>query len=189
MDYSDFTDSLNITLGDTANTTFTVEEKQRALDKAFNDDYVFEPIWDSSTTFAAGTYRYAKPSGVDVIQDVYFQPSTSDFPEPISADCWETVDGELSLTPLANKYFNAGDTIFIKGRTKLGTDATVSDVGLQEYILALAGYNTLTLLTFKKANLFLKNDTTMGELITLRRELEREVKEYRNRRPREWERG
>lgn len=187
MDYAAFTTALDTTLGDSGNVTFTTGEKTRALDKAFNDDYVYTTGWDASIPFVATTYRYALPASIDVVQDVYYRPSTSEFPAPISSDCWEIVDGQLSLTPLAKRYFVAGDTIFLRGKNKIIKTDTVSGAGLQEYILALAGYNTLTLLTYKKANLFLKNDTTVGELITLRRELKEEVREYRNRRIREWE--
>ena len=187
MDYAAFTTALNTTLGDSGDVTFTSGEKTRALDKAFNDDYVNETNWDASIPFVASTYRYALPASIDVVQDVYYRPSTSDFPSPISSDCWEIIDSQLSLTPLAKRYFVAGDTIFLRGKNKITKSDTVTSVGLQEYIIALAGYNTLTLLAYKKVNLFLKNDTTIGELVTLRRELREEVREYRNRRMREWE--
>jgi len=181
--------SLNTTLGDTANTTFSVTEKTRALTKAFNDSYVVADVWDSTLSYTQGTYQYAIPAALTSIQDIYLSPSGSSqpFPEPISSDLWELVSGQIQFRQKADWFIPDGYTLYIKGKIKLATTDTAVDELQYEYIIALAGHNTLTMLGHKKANLFVKNDTTMSELIVLRRELLTEVKELRTRLPKQFE--
>ena len=189
MTFEDTKDELNIVLGDTGDITFTPEEKTRALTRAWNDQYVVNTVIDSTTTYSASTFVYALPIALTTIKDVLVKRTagSESYPEPIDSDLWEVVDGELRLSPKANQVLLDGTTLYLKGNYKLTVDGTIDSVNLQEYIISLAGVNTLTLLGFKKANLFLKNDTTMGELITLRRELQRDVTEGRQRLAKEYE--
>jgi hypothetical protein len=190
MDFADTEDELNITLGDSGSVTFTPEEKQRALQKAWKDPYVVKTVWDISLTYDSQTYQYAVPTGVTTVKDIYLSPSNTayDPPEKIASDLWEVVDGYIQFKSLASSIIPQGNTLYIKGNYKYdyATD-TITDNNTQEYVIALAGYNTLTLLGFKKANLFLKNDTTMGELVALRRELKQDVVEARGKLAREFE--
>lgn len=184
MVFNDALTDLNTTLGDSANTTFTVAEKTRALTKAFNDTYVTTfDIWDTSLSYTQGTYQYPVPASMTVVQEIYISPNgaTEPFPEPIDKTLYEVVGTNIQFRQKADWIIPSNYTLYIKGRKKLDTTATISDMIQYEYILALAGYNTLTLLSHKKANLFVKNDTTMSELIALRRELLAEVKEFRAR--------
>lgn len=182
MDYQDTLDELNTTLNDTENVTFTPEQKARALKKAWNDSFVVQPVFDSTTTFASSTWDYPVPTTLTTVTDVLMPRSTLEAPEYIDADFFEVSDGSVRFTPASSRFLNVGDTLTFKGNKKLSwaTD-TLDTPALQEYVIALAGYNTLTLLSYQKANLFLKNDTTLSELIALRRELFNEVKEYRSR--------
>lgn len=191
MNFDDTLTELNTTLGDTGNITFTPEEKIRALRKAWNDSYVVQTVWDTSRTFTTGIYQYAVPSGMTRVKSIGISPSnslTSNFPEGLGSDLFDVVGGNIQFKNHANGIIPSNYTLYIRGNKKLNyaTD-TLDTTGLQEYVIALAGYNTLTLLGFKKANLFLKNDTTMGELVTLRRELKQEVLEYRSKLAREFE--
>lgn len=188
MDYDDTYSELNIRIGDTADVTFTPEEKASALHKAWNDSFVVKTVWDSTTVWAASTWSYPVPSTMDSVKDIYRAYSSSDSPLPISSDLYEIVDGNIRFRQNAERIFNAGDTVYIKGNKKLdyATDS-LTTTNLQEYVLASAGFNTLSLLGYKKANLFLKNDTSMSELVTLRRELDTERKELRGKLLREWE--
>lgn len=189
MDFTTALSTLDTILGDSGNTTFTTAEKSRAMTKAWNDTYVHSDGWDTTLTYTQGTYQYAKPAAVDTIQDIYISPSgsTQPFPAPIDSDLWDLVAGNIQFQQKADYTIPNGYTLYIKGRKKLATTDSITDVQLQEYVLSLAGYNTLTLLTHKKANLFVKNDTTMAELIGLRRELLAEVKEMRARLPKQFE--
>lgn len=183
MDYNDTLEQLNIELGDTNNVTFTVEEKQRALTKAWNDSDVVNTVWNSTLTFDQSTYQYAIPATLDTIKDIYISASnsTADAPEKIDSDLWEVVNGNIQFSPKANSAIAQGYTLYLKGNYKLDPDTdTISNVTLQEYVIALAGWETLRLLGYKKANLFLKNDITMTELITLKRDFENDVKNLRN---------
>lgn len=187
--YAQTLSTLNIALGDTSNVTFTTEEKQRALTKAWNNSYVVTVQWDSSLTFDTSTYQYTVPSGLTTIKDIYISASnsTSDFPEKISNDLWEVVENKIQFKPQANNIIPDGYTLYLKGNYKVTVDDTLDTVNLQEYVIALAGYETLTLLGYKKANLFLKNDTSMAELIALRREFKQDVIELRQKLAREFE--
>lgn len=184
MDYSDFQTTLNLRLGDTDHFTFTVEEKEEALNEAFNDDYVTTPIWDTSLTFSLGTYQYTKPSTVDVIQDVYIKlDNDQDEPQAITSDLWEVVGDNLQFKGGTAKVIPDGWTLYLKGKTKLTVSDTVSSKDLQEYILSLAQRHCLRMLGTKKALRFLKNDTSMSEVIAWKRELDQDVANYRRRQP------
>lgn len=190
MDFATGLTELDTILGDSNNVTFSVEEKTRALTKAWNDSYVVVPVWDdSSLTYSQGTYQYALPADVTALQDIYISVNgtSQPMPDPISNDLWELVDGNIHFNQKADLILPAGCTLYLKGRQKLATSDDLPTVNLQEYVLSLAGVNTLTLLTHKKANLFIKNDTSMGELIALRRELMADVKEARTKLAKEYE--
>jgi hypothetical protein len=139
--------------------------------------------------FSQGTYSYELPTTLSTVQDIYVSVSgeTAPSPEPIDNDLWELVDGNIHFNQRADSTIPSGGTLFIKGRYKLTVSDEITKERMQEYVLAVAGANTLTLLTHKKANLFIKNDTTMGELIALRRELMNDVKELRTKLLKEYE--
>jgi hypothetical protein len=189
MDITSALSTLDTVLGDSGDTTFTSTEKTRALTKAWNDPYVVTNVWDTSLTYTQGTYQYTLPAALNTLQDIYISPqgSTQPFPSPINSDMWELVNGKIQFRQRADYLIPNGYTLYLKGHYKLLTTDSIADTNLQEYVLALAGFNTLTMLGHKKANLFVKNDTTMSELIGLRRELLAEVKEYRTRLPKEYE--
>lgn len=190
MTFDETLDELNITIGDTEDVTFTPEDKIRALTKAWKDGYVVKTVLDSTLTFSVGTYQYAKPTAITTVKDIYISTSNNtvtDPPTKIDKSLWEVVDGNIHFREAAYSLIPTGTTLYVKGNYKLTTDDTLPTSELEEYVIALAGYNTLTVLTFKKANLFLKNDTTLSELIALRRELKQEVMEYRASQVREFE--
>lgn len=179
MDYNETLDELNATLDDTEDVTFTPEQKQRALTKAWNDSHVVKTVWDTTLTFDQNTYQYTVPTALTTVKDIYISTSntTMDFPEPIDSDMWEVIDGNIQF--VGANIIPQGWTLYCKGNKKITVDDTLDTTNLQEYVIALAGYNCLTALSYKKVNLFLKNDTTLSELIGLRRELGAEVKELR----------
>lgn len=187
MDFDETLAQVNITLGDTNNVTFSPEEKQRALQQAWNDSNVTEEYWDSSLTFDRNTSDYTKPSGVNNILDIYIYPDNSNTTnkEKIAQDLWEDFGGYIRFKNHANQYIEDGYTLYIKSYKKLDYESdSITGKNLQEYVIALGSWNTLGMLGYKKANLFLKNDTSMAELITLRRELQREIIRLRSSLPR-----
>lgn len=184
MDFNAALDELNTTLGDSANITFSADEKTRALTKAWNDPFVVTDGWDDSLTYTQGTYQYSSP--FDAVEDIFLTGGTAPG-DPISNDLWDLVVGNIQFNQRADNIIPTGSTLYVKGRSKFAITDTLDAVNLQEYVLALAGYNTLTLLSHKKANLFVKNDVTMSELLALRRELLTDVKEARARLPKHYE--
>lgn len=188
MDFTQTEDELNTLLGDSADTTFTPEEKQLALTQAWNDPYVITTIFDDSLTYASGTFDYALPDTLTTVKDVYYARSSSDSNETIPSDMWEVVDGRIYFSRSAQGYIPDATDLVLKGNYKLDpTLDTLDTVNLQQYVISLAGVKTLTLLSYKKANLFLKNDLTMAELITLKRELQSDVDKMRLRLNKEYE--
>jgi hypothetical protein len=189
MDFEDILEELNTQLGDTDDFTFTPEEKTRALTEAFNDSSVVKVIWSSATTFDASTYQYAIPGTMDTVKDIYISTSnsTSDEPEKISANLWEVVGANIQFRNGANSTIPQGYTLYIKGNYKYTISDTVAETKLQEYILSLAQLRCLKSLGNKKLNRFLKNDTSIAEIVTWKRELQQEVSEYRRSLPRDYE--
>ncbi len=182
MDFNTTLEELNIMLGDTDNVTFTQEEKIRALRKAWNDPYVVDTVYDSSLVFSRTASDYTLPDTLTTVSSVGISASnsSSDFPEQIEPNLWEVVGTTLRFKDGAMNKIPNGYTLYLKGNYKLDYAAdTLETVNKQEYVIALAGYNTLMLLGYKKANLFLKNDTTVGELITLKRDLKQDISEAR----------
>lgn len=178
---------LNIRLGDSDNFTFTPEEKGDALDEAIKDDYVKTPVWDDSLTYSAGTFQYAKPATVKVIQDIYIKPDNNlDEPQKIDSNLWEVVAGNIHFKK-GSSAITDGYTLYLKGYTKYDTTDTINEASLQNYVLNLAQLKLLRMLGVKKALRFLKNDTSMAEVVAIKRELEAEVRAYQRRQPTAWE--
>ncbi len=173
--------TLDTIIGDGASVTFSSSEKQRALTRAWNDSYVVNEVWDTSLTYTTGTYQYTRPASLSAIQDIYIAPtgSSSPFPEPIDSSMWEDVNGKIQFNSMADRIIPSGYVLYVKGHYKLTTTDDIANTNMQEYVLALAGVYTLKMLTHKKANLFTKNDVTMGELITLKRDLQQDVTDLR----------
>lgn len=187
--FADLKTTLNLRIGDTDDFTFTDVEKSQALTEAFNDPLVTKPIWDSTLAFVYGTYQYTKPTGVDVVQDIYTRAPGDTISEPkqIDSKLWEVVDGNIQFKNEADNYIAEGCTLFIKGKTKYTVDDSIAETNVQEYILNLAVFNLLGMLGHKKVFKFLKNDTSVSEAIAIKREAERHVQEYRRRMPRQFE--
>lgn len=187
MTYEQLLAKLNIRLGDTDNFAFTTEEKEEALNEAFNDEHVVGTVWDSSLSFTHGTFQYARPSGIDVVTDIYIKPDNSeDEPEKIASDLWEVVGSNIHFKAGA-KVIPEGYTLYVKGRTKYDVDDTITETRLQEFILNMAQLHCLNMYGTKKALKFIKNDTSMSEIIAFKRELERKVAGYKARVPRSYE--
>lgn len=183
MNFDDTLEEMNITLGDSGDVTFTPEEKLRALQKAWKDPYVSNEVWDTSLSFNMSSYQYAKPTTLDTITGIYIRPTggTDSEPANIGSNLWSVVGSNIQFSSGANNIIPQGFGLFIKGRKRLDYTAdTITDPTVQEYVIALGGYNTVTQLMFKKANLFLKNDTTLAELIAMRRELAQDVSRLRS---------
>jgi len=181
--------TLNVRLGDTNNFTFTSDEKTEALNEAFNDDLVVADVWDSSLTFDTSTYQYARPATIDRIQDIYIKPSNASDTDPqkISADLWEVVGDNIHFKNGANLHIPDNYVLYLRGKSKYTTSDSIVETNVQEYVLNLALVNCFKLLLTKKNMSFLKTDITVSEIVTSKREIEREIAKYRQRLPRAFE--
>lgn len=187
MNFDESLEAVNIRLGDTNNVTFTPEEKIQAVQRAWDDSAAVTESWDTSLTYDSATSDYTLPSGTANVLSISLRPSNSTDTEPEGIDqgLWEVFDGSIRFRNNARAYIEDGSSLYLKTYRKLDYDTdTITDKKLQQYVVALGAWNTLEMLGYKKANLFLKNDTTMGELITLRRELQRDITRLRSSLPR-----
>lgn len=187
MDLDDLTEELNIRTGDSDDFTFTPEEKTSALTQAFNDAYVVHTVWNTTLTYTVGTYQYALPSGVTTIKDVYIKPDNSqEEPAKIDSKLWEVVGSYLQFKT-GSTIIPSGYRLYLKSNYKYTSANTITETALQEYVLALALVKLYTQLLTKKTFRFLKNDTSVSEIVAAKREAENTVRETRQRLPREFE--
>jgi hypothetical protein len=189
LTYTNALTTLNTILGDSNDTTFTTSEKGRALTKAWNDSFVVNKVWDTSLTYTTGTYQKTLPATLTTLHDIYLSATgaSSPFPEPIDNSLWELVNGVIQFSPKANSIIPHNSVLYLKGNYKLTISDSIANTNMQEYVLAIAGADTLKLLAHKKANLFTKNKVSMSELIGLKRELENDVVKLRRMLPTSWE--
>jgi hypothetical protein len=189
MDFNQLKTELNIRLGDTDNFAFTNEDKEAALTEAINDENAVAVVRDDSLTYNQTTYEYNLLATVTTVKDIYIKasPSTIDEPEKIASSLWEVVDGVLYFKPPASNTIPTGSTIFIVGHHKVTVADTVTQTNLQEFILNNAHLKCLKKLSTIKVLKFLKNDVSVAEIVAVKRELEREVAQYKARLPRSFE--
>lgn len=181
MDLSALLTRLNLRIGDTDNFTFTSDEKTQALTEAINDDYVVREGWDTTLSYTEGTYQYAIPSGVTVVLDIGIKPDNSqDNPVSIGGG-WSVVGSNIQFS--GPSQIPTGYTMYLRSRYKYTVSDTITEVNLQEYILTLAQLRLYKIMLNKKSMRFLKNDTTVGEIVAIKRDLEQDVLRYRQRLP------
>lgn len=170
---------LNTLISNTTGFTFTSDETLQICTSAFNDKWAVQPVWDTSLTFTQSTYQYPLPADITTVSAVYVERSTANLPEEISAELWEVINGNLQFNDAAAQMIPSNYQLFLRGKYKIQTTDTVNDVGLQEYLRALAGYYALRNLLFKKTMQFLRNDTSVAEIVATRRELYQDVVRWR----------
>lgn len=186
MDIDALKTELNTRLGDGDNFAFTSAEKTSILTRAMNDAYAVTSVKDTSLTFSNTAYTYSVPATLTTVQDIYVvDPNNSnDDLQLVASSLWEVVDGVINFKNRANNYIPDGYTLVLVGHYKVTSADTITDTSLQEYILTLALYNTLTQLNNKRLLRFLKNDTSVSEILNSKNELQREIADYRRRLPR-----
>lgn len=180
MTFSDSRTQLNILLSNTSGFTFNTDETGQMLTDAWNDKYAVNPIvWDESLTFSISNFTYAIPTTLTTVSEIYITRSSTDFPTLVDRKLWRVVGGNIKFYDGALQVIPDGFTLRLKGRYKVTTSDTITDIGLQQYIVALAGYNALRYLLLKRTMQFLKNDTSVAEIVATRRELYADVVRWR----------
>lgn len=178
MNFDALYDKLNIRLGDNDNFAFTQEEKESILTEAIEDPYVVKSVWDSSLIYSLGTWQYAVPSGVTTVKDIYIKYGDNEDPEPIALN-WDVVEGNIQFKGRSSTVPD-GTTLYIRGNYKYTISDTITETRLQQYVLNLAQVNALDEIGMKKILKFVKNDTSVSEIIAIKRELERKVSQHRS---------
>lgn len=174
--------SLGTLLSDTLQQV-SADRLTAAVQQAWTDAYVCLPVWDTSITYTTSAYQYALPATMTVIDAVYITRDTSSFPEEISAELWEVINGQLQFSRKTKNVMADNYPLSLRGKYKLATTDTIPDTSvgviLQNYVLALAGTIVLKQIAYTKALAFINNDTTMGEIIGLRNQMLQDVATYR----------
>lgn len=179
MNFDDLTLQLNNMLGDTSNFALSLAQKQQNLTTAFQDQYVVSEVWDNSITFSVTNYQYPVPTDMDVVIDIWLERAQDRFPEPISTSLWNQIAGNIQFLPSAQWKIPDNYSLWVQGTHKNIVSDDITDVAAQNYILSLAGLLCLRNLAYTKLLSFLRNDTTVADIINLRKDMENEVAAYR----------
>lgn len=180
--FTDTKNQLNILLSNTTGFMFNDSEVTQFLTDAWNDKYAINPeVWDESLTFDGHTptFTYAIPSTLTTIDDIYITRTSTDFPVVVDNKLWEIVGSNIKFFDGTLQCIPDGYTLRLKGRYKVTTSDTITDTGLEQYLVALAGYNALRYLLMKKLVQFLKNDSSVAEIVATRRELYTDMLNWR----------
>lgn len=168
---------LNTELRDSDNFTFTELEKEHAVERAIADEDVYY-IDEERITITSVTPSYSLDSDIKAVFNVGIDNGDG-FPTDLNAEAWSHAAGRGKLLiNRAYKNIPAGQTLVLEVARKLDEDDDIP-APLSEFVLALAVVRTVDLLSNSKVNRFLKNDTTMGEIVAKRNNAERVVYDWR----------
>lgn len=185
--FSDALTQLKLLTSQTTNFTFTDDELTQALQEAWNNTYVCKTVLDTSVTFTSGTFTYSIPSTLTTVTDIYYNPTSTDPLTKIASDLYTTVDGQIIFIDNVTRWLDDTYTLTLKGRYKLATTDSLTTDPLVNYVLSCAGYYLLKRLSYKHAFQFLKNDTTMSDIINARRDMQADMLTYKQALLREYE--
>lgn len=171
----------------TANFTFTDGELTQALTTAWQDPFVGNIVWDSSLTYSIGTWQYPIPATLTTVRDIYIQKTTDQYPQKIDASLYEIVNGNIQFTEHVQKWMYDNFTLFLKGLYKLTTSDSLTTDNLVNYTITNAAYILMRQLALKRTFVFLRNDTTMRDIIEARNDLRSDVLRYKQSLLREFE--
>jgi hypothetical protein len=97
------------------------------------------------------------------------------------------VNGTIQFIDDVTSWLNDTYTLYIKGRYKLTTTDSLTTDNLCNYVISLAAYLLLKRLSYKMTLLFLKNDTSMADIINARRDMQADMLAYKQALQREFE--
>jgi len=185
--FADALTQLSLLTSQEANFTFTADELTRALQEAWNNTYVVDVVWDSSLVYSDTQWQYTIPSTVTTVRELFYQKTTTDNPEPLSPELYDIINGNIQFRPVATRWLITGMTIYIKGVTKLTTDDELDTQNLINYVIYLAAEALISGLIFKSMFVFLRNDTTMADIVRALGVIEGKVLRYKQALLREFE--
>jgi hypothetical protein len=178
----------------TANFTFTNDELTQALTIAWQDSFAGNIVWDSSVQYVMGTYQYAIPATLTTVREIYIvKPETNltgaggNYPEPISQDLYDIVNGKIQFRQIMQNFVGNSVTLYLKGFYSLTVNDNLITDNQVNYVLHLAAYSLLRSLLLKRVFVFLRNDTTTGDIKLATDIMRNEVLTYKQRLLREFE--
>ena len=178
---------LNLLTSQTANFTFTDDEITQALTTAWNDPFVGNVVWDSSLSYVIGTWQYAIPSTLTQVREIYIQKTTDQYPQRIDPSLYEIVNGNIQFVEHVQKWIYDTYTLYLKGLYKLTTTDNLVTDNQVNYVLTNAAYILLRQLALKRTFVFLRNDTTMRDIVEARNDMRSDVLRYKQALLREFE--
>lgn len=146
------------------NFTFTSDELTQALAEAWNDKFVVSRVYDSTLTYLVGTYSYSVPTSMTVVRDIYFQRTSTDYPELLGKDLYEVLNGSIIFNIRAERWLGDNYTLYVRGAYKKTVSDTLDTTHLINYVLNRAAEILLGRLLLKKTFVFLTNDTNVAEI-------------------------
>lgn len=155
---------LRTLLRDSGDTTYSLVEKNEALRQAIEDDpFVFRIARDEDTTIATGVNSYELADGFEDLLQLLIDVGDDGFPIPLNPAGYEVIDGTIWLRR-NNRHLPDGKALVQIGKKKLkfGDNLPPYLVG---YVLHTAAAYLLELLVSDKTGRFLKNDTSMSEIM------------------------
>lgn len=167
--------------------TFTDDQITQAITQAWQDSYVVNIVWDSSLSYVIGTWQYPIPGVLNTVREIYLLKNSTSYPEKISPDLYEIVNGNIQFFPQVQNFLTDTYQLYLKGNYKLTiSDSLLSD-NMINYVLSNAAYILLGQLLFMKVFVFLRNDTTLADIINSRKEMQNQMLMYRQMLAREFE--
>lgn len=162
---SSIMDRFNRRMKDSEDTTFTSSEKDEFYAAALDDPYCTKLSRDTSLTITANQAVYTLPTGfVGNLTDIGYDVNDYGYTHYLDRQAFEVIDGNL-IFHYSYRQLPGGKTLHLIGEKKLGTTDDVPEY-LVPYVLELM---TIEAFEFLKSNLttrFLRNDITMGEIVT-----------------------
>lgn len=171
----------------TSNFTFNSDELTQALQSAWIDAFVCNVVWDSSISYQLGTWQYPLPATLTTVRGLYFIRTTTDNPEPISPDLYEVVAGNIQFNRQVERWLSDTYTLYIKGLYKLTTSDSLTSDNLVNYVINLAAEILLNNLILKRTFVFLRNDTSLTDIVRALQTIQGQTLRYKQALLREFE--
>lgn len=166
LSYTQMYTRLNTWLRDGDDFTFSQVEKNEALGLAIDDPLVYVNDRDTSLSVTDNvTFSYQLPSGWTNVNNIAIDVYGDGSDKNIDRSAWWVTNGVLYFQRNYVISFPVGHSIILYGRHKLSNFDIIPNF-LQEYVLCMAAANTIAYLRAGKTNRFLRNDVTMGEMLS-----------------------
>lgn len=172
LDLSQMLDRLNTKLSDSTDKTFTSSEKTEFLTSAYNNASNFIIDRDTSLTTVTDQYNYTVPTGFTEPTDIFIDLDSDGIGRRIPRNMYDVINGVIYFSN--NLTLTANCTLILFGKNKLDTSDNLPDF-LQDYVLTLAQIEAYEFMKNKYSTRFLKNDVSMGELVTSLNQLEQKA--------------